>query len=62
MMEYLEYPQYTRPECFEGISVPEVLTSGHHENIRKWRRLQSLKLTKEKRPDLFDKLTAFKRR
>lgn len=52
----LEYPQYTRPECFEGISVPGVLTSGHHENVRKWRRFQSLKLTKERRPDLFDKL------
>jgi len=52
----LEYPQYTRPEYFEEIRVPEVLTSGHHENIRKWRRLQSLKLTKERRPDLFSKL------
>jgi tRNA (guanine37-N1)-methyltransferase len=52
----LEYPQYTRPECFEGESVPEVLLSGHHENVRKWRRLQSLKLTQERRPDLFKKL------
>jgi tRNA (guanine-N1)-methyltransferase len=52
----LEYPQYTRPECFGEIRVPEVLMSGHHENIRKWRRLQSLKLTKERRPDLFSKL------
>jgi hypothetical protein len=52
----LEYPQYTRPECFNGDSVPEILLSGHHENIRKWRRLQSLKITKEKRPDLFKKL------
>lgn len=52
----LEYPQYTRPECFEGDSVPEVLLSGHHENIRKWRRLQSLLITKERRPDLFYKL------
>ncbi|MBK5240931.1 tRNA (guanosine(37)-N1)-methyltransferase TrmD [Clostridium sp.] len=52
----LEYPQYTRPECFEGESVPEVLTSGHHENIRKWRRTQSLLITKEKRPDMFQKL------
>lgn len=49
----LEYPQYTRPESFEGKSVPEVLTSGHHENVRKWRRTQSLLITKEKRPDLF---------
>jgi tRNA (guanine37-N1)-methyltransferase len=52
----LEYPQYTRPECFNGDSVPEVLLSGHHENVRKWRRLQSLKLTQERRPDLFRKL------
>lgn len=52
----LEYPQYTRPECFESLKVPEVLLSGHHENIRKWRRLQSLKITKEKRPDLFSNL------
>jgi tRNA (guanine37-N1)-methyltransferase len=52
----LEYPQYTRPECFEGESVPEILTSGHHENIRKWRRTQSLLITKEKRPDMFQKL------
>lgn len=52
----LEYPQYTRPECFEGEKVPEVLLSGHHENIRKWRRKQSLILTKEKRPDLFSKV------
>lgn len=52
----LEYPHYTRPECFEGATVPEILTSGHHENVRKWRRLQSLLITKEKRPDLFKKL------
>lgn len=52
----LEYPQYTRPEEFEGDKVPEVLLSGHHENIRKWRRLQSLEITRERRPDLFKKL------
>lgn len=52
----LEYPQYTRPECYNGDSVPEILLSGHHENIRKWRRLQSLRLTQERRPDLFKKL------
>ncbi|MBL4934916.1 tRNA (guanosine(37)-N1)-methyltransferase TrmD [Clostridium sp. YIM B02515] len=51
----LEYPQYTRPEYFENIQVPEILLSGHHENIRKWRRVQSLRITKEKRPDLFKK-------
>ena len=51
----LEYPQYTRPEIFEGIEVPEVLKSGHHKNIDKWRREQSLKRTFEKRPDLLEK-------
>ena len=48
----LEYPQYTRPEVFNGIEVPEVLKSGHHENIDKWRRAESLKNTYNKRPDL----------
>lgn len=52
----LEYPQYTRPEVFEGERIPEVLISGHHENIRKWRRLQSLLITKEIRPDLYEKI------
>ena len=52
----LEYPQFTRPEEFEGDKVPEVLLSGHHENIRKWRRLKSLEITRERRPDLFEKL------
>lgn len=51
----LEYPQYTRPEEFEGERVPEVLLSGHHENIRKWRRKQALVITKVRRKDLFDK-------
>ena len=49
----LEYPHYTRPEIFEDEKVPQVLLSGHHENIRKWRRLQSLEITKERRPDLY---------
>ena len=49
----LEYPQYTRPEVYEGERVPEVLLSGHHENIRKWRRKQSLLITKERRKDLY---------
>jgi tRNA (guanine37-N1)-methyltransferase len=56
----LEYPQYTRPECFRGESVPEILLSGHHENIRKWRRKQSLNLTKTRRPDMFEKITLSK--
>ena len=51
----LEYPQYTRPEIFEGLEVPEVLKSGHHKNIEKWRREESLKRTFEKRPDLLEK-------
>ncbi|WP_291569104.1 MULTISPECIES: tRNA (guanosine(37)-N1)-methyltransferase TrmD [unclassified Clostridium] len=49
----LEYPQYTRPYDFEGKKVPEVLISGHHDNIRKYRRLQSLLITKKKRNDLY---------
>lgn len=48
----LEYPQYTRPEVWEGMKVPSVLLSGHHANIQKWRHEQSLKITMEKRPDL----------
>lgn len=50
----LEYPQYTRPEEYRGMRVPEVLLSGHHENVRIWRRYQSLKRTLEKRPELID--------
>lgn len=49
---FLEYPQYTRPEVFMGRKVPEVLLSGHHENINKWRQEQAEKITKQKRPDL----------
>ncbi|MCF0149567.1 MAG: tRNA (guanosine(37)-N1)-methyltransferase TrmD [Clostridium sp.] len=56
----LEYPQYTRPENFEGDKVPEILLSGHHENIRKWRRAKSLLITKERRKDLYDKITLSK--
>ena len=48
----LEYPQYTRPEVFRGMEVPEVLLSGHHKNIEEWRRQQSIKRTLERRPDL----------
>jgi tRNA (guanine37-N1)-methyltransferase len=51
----LEYPQYTRPYEFNGRKVPDVLMSGHHANINKWRRQQSLKRTYIKRPDLFEK-------
>lgn len=52
----LEYPQYTRPEVFEGKEVPEILLSGHHEKVRKWRRTQSLVLTRERRIDLFNNI------
>ena len=50
----LEYPQYTRPAEILGRGVPEVLLSGHHENIRKWRQQQSEFRTKERRPDLYE--------
>ena len=48
----LDYPHYTRPEEIRGKRVPEILLSGHHENIRKWRREQALRETLKKRPDL----------
>ena len=48
----LEYPQYTRPYEFHGKKVPDVLISGHHENIEKWRHERSLEITRERRPDL----------
>ena len=50
----LEYPQYTRPSEFMGLKVPEVLLSGHHENVEKWRAKQSEKLTRRLRPDLLE--------
>jgi len=52
---YLEYPQYTRPYEFHGVKVPDILISGHHENIDKWRREQSIALTEQKRPDIIEK-------
>ena len=52
----LEYPQYTRPEEFRGKKVPEVLISGHHENIKRWREEKALEVTEKKRPDLLNKL------
>ncbi len=51
----LEYPQYTRPQEFRGLKVPEVLTSGNHGEIDKWRREKSLEITKKNRPDLLEK-------
>lgn len=50
----LEYPQYTRPTEYKGMKVPDVLLSGHHENIRKWRLKESLRRTLKKRPDLLE--------
>ena len=52
----LEYPQYTKPYDFRGMKVPEVLISGHHANIAKWRRKESLRRTMQERPDLMKKL------
>lgn len=54
----LEYPQYTKPQVWQGRSVPEVLLSGHHANIRQWRLEQSKTLTKTRRPDLWTKYLA----
>ena len=51
----LEYPQYTRPREFLGLEVPEVLLSGNHKNIDEWRHNESIKITKERRPDLYKK-------
>ena len=51
----LEYPQYTRPETWEGESVPSVLLSGHHKNISDWRLKKSLEITKQNRPDMYEK-------
>lgn len=51
----LEYPQYTRPEIWEGENVPPVLLTGHHKNIAQWRLEQSLRITGERRPDMLEK-------
>ncbi len=50
----LEHPQYTRPKVFEGRAIPDVLLSGDHKKIEEWRKMQSYRLTKERRPDLFE--------
>jgi tRNA (guanine37-N1)-methyltransferase len=52
----LEYPQYSRPEVWHNRAVPPILLSGHHANIQKWRRKQSLLRTRQRRPDLYEKL------
>ena len=51
----LEHPQYTRPPTWNGLSIPEVLQSGHHGNIEKWRREMAKQLTQSRRPDLYEK-------
>lgn len=53
----LEYPQYTRPPVFRGWSVPEVLLSGNHAQIARWRREQAIRRTKERRPELLDRVS-----
>jgi len=53
----LEYPQYTRPEDFRGLKVPTVLLSGNHEEIKRWRRRESIMRTARRRPDLFARFT-----
>jgi len=57
----LEYPQYTRPVEWKGLKVPDVLLSGHHANVKKWRKDQSLKITEERRPDLLKKYLDLKK-
>jgi tRNA (guanine37-N1)-methyltransferase len=49
----LEYPQYTRPTVFEGLPIPEVLTSGDHAKVAAWRRAEAERLTRARRPDLW---------
>ncbi len=55
--DLLEYPQYTRPIEWKGRQVPEILLSGHHENVAKWQKQQALQITKQRRPDLLEKNT-----
>lgn len=53
--DLLDYPQYTRPDLYKGLKVPDVLLSGNHSKIKKWREEKSVEITMKKRPDLFDK-------
>lgn len=57
----LEYPQYTRPALFEGLAIPEVLTSGDHGKVAKWRQSEAERLTRERRPDLWEAYQARKK-
>ena len=59
--DLLEYPHYTRPQVWEGRSVPEVLLSGHHRHIAEWRQREAEKLTQERRPDLWQRYAQFKK-
>jgi tRNA (guanine37-N1)-methyltransferase len=52
----LDHPHYTRPDVWEGLPVPDILRSGHHARIEAWRRQAALKRTRERRPDLFEKV------
>ncbi len=54
----LEYPQYTRPQLWQGLAVPEVLLSGHHEKVRQWRRGEAERITRERRSDLWERYVA----
>jgi len=54
----LEYPQFTRPNSWEGHDIPAILTSGHHGEVTKWRRLQAEEITRQRRPDLWAKHSA----
>ncbi|QWB95852.1 tRNA (guanosine(37)-N1)-methyltransferase TrmD [Mycoplasmatota bacterium] len=58
---WLKYPQYTKPDSYEGRQVPEILKSGHHKNIEDWRQKESIKATYEKRPDLIKDLKLSKK-
>jgi len=57
----LEHPQYTRPPEFRGMKVPDVLLSGNHEEVARWRREQSKKRTQERRPDLLKEQTSYEK-
>lgn len=52
----LEYPQYSRPEVWHGLAVPKILLSGHHGNVARWRRKQSILRTRQRRPDMYEQL------
>jgi len=58
--DLLEYPHYTRPQVFEGLEIPAILTSGDHGKIAKWRRAEAERITRERRPDLWARIAAKK--